>query len=78
MVIALKNSGLSRIQKSVFCGTLNTQQFKDLRETLTPLIEGEDRLYLIQSCESCFGKLVTIGLGFDAEYVTGKKGVEFI
>lgn len=78
IVIALKNAGLSRVQKSVFCGMLNNQQSKDLKEKLYPLVVGDDRLYLIQSCENCFGKLTTIGKGFDTDYVANRKGGEVI
>ncbi len=77
-IIALKNAGMTRIQKSAFAGTLNRQKFKDLSENLKEAVGPEDRMYLIQSCERCFGKVTTIGLSFDKEYVSGKKEVEFI
>lgn len=78
VIIALKNAGLSRIQKSLFCGMLNQQQLKDLKEKICPLVIGNDRLYLIQSCEKCFGKLSTVGKGFDIDYITNRKGGEVI
>lgn len=78
VILRLKAEGLSRIQKSVFCGTLNQQQLKDLKDSLKPMIEETDRLYIIMSCEACFGKIITLGEGFDEEYVTGKKKLEWI
>lgn len=78
VIIALKNAGLSRIQESVFCGALNGQQFKDLKTILSHLVVKEDKLYIIQSCEKCFGKLDVIGKSFDIDYVANRKGGEVI
>lgn len=70
----LKDAGLVRIQKSVFCGNLSNQERKDLTENVKQVIDFEtDSFYLIPSCNQCFGKIITIGQNFDAEYVQGKK-----
>jgi CRISPR-associated endonuclease Cas2 len=76
IVIKLKNSGMTRIQKSVFCGTLNTQQLKDLKESLKPIITSHDKIYIIRTCEKCVGKIETIGEPFDLDYVSNKKSGE--
>ena len=70
----LKDAGLVRIQKSVFCGELSNQQKKDLTENIRKIVEQErDSFYLITSCNQCFGKMITIGKDFDEQYVQGKK-----
>jgi len=74
----LKDAGLTRIQKSVFCGRLSVQQKKNLVENLK-LIAGEsESIYLILACRHCFGKVTIIGQGFDKEYVADEKLVEVI
>jgi CRISPR-associated protein Cas2 len=67
---ALKNMGFVRIQKSVFCGSLSSQQKKDLIENLKQITEENESVYLILACQACFGKVTIIGHGFDKEYVT--------
>ena len=70
----LKDAGLIRIQKSVFCGNLSNQQRKDMVEKTRQVIDqNTDSFYLITSCNQCFGKMLTIGRDFDTEYVQGKK-----
>ncbi len=70
----LKDAGFTRIQKSVFCGIMNNQQKTDLLEKIKAVInEEEDSFYLIASCSQCFGKVITLGRDFDAEYVTGNR-----
>jgi len=72
---ALKDMGLVRVQKSVFCGTLSEQSKKDLLERVGAILgeEGGDSFYLIMTCSLCFGNIVAIGESFDAEYAGGKK-----
>lgn len=67
---ALKNIGFVRIQESVFCGSLSSQQKKDLIENLKQITEENESVYLILACQTCFGKVTIIGNGFDKEYVT--------
>lgn len=69
---ALKDAGLVRVQKSVFCGSLSSQQKKDLVEKLKRIAGSSDSVYLILTCHKCFGKVVIIGQGFDQEYVAGE------
>ncbi|XHH09872.1 MAG: CRISPR-associated endonuclease Cas2 [Candidatus Bathyarchaeia archaeon] len=66
---ALKNVGFVRIQKSVFCGSLSSQQKKDLIESLKCITGENESVYLILACQACFGKVTIIGRGFDKEYV---------
>lgn len=72
---ALKDMGLERVQKSVFCGTLSEQSKKDLLERVGAILGagGGDSFYLIMTCSLCFGNIVSIGEAFDTEYVEGKK-----
>lgn len=70
----LKDSSLVRIQKSVFCGKLTSQEKKDLMEKIKIVIEDEnDSFYLIMSCSSCFGNIITLGKSFDYAYVSNIK-----
>lgn len=74
IVNILKNTGMSRIQKSVFCGMLNNQQRKDLLANIGPLICGDlDSFYLIMNCSSCFEKIHMVGKVFDKEYVSDQR-----
>jgi CRISPR-associated protein Cas2 len=66
---ALKNIGFVRIQESVFCGSLSSQQKKDLAENLKKITGENESVYLILTCRKCFGKVTIIGHGFDKEYV---------
>jgi CRISPR-associated protein Cas2 len=69
VVQALKDVGFVRIQKSVFCGSLSSQQKKDLIENLKRITGENESVYLILACQKCFGKVTIIGHGFDKEYV---------
>ena len=70
----LKDAGLIRIQKSVFCGNISTQQKKDIIERIKQVIDQEnDSFYLMMSCNQCFGKMITIGRDFDVQYAQGKR-----
>lgn len=69
----LKNQGFTRIQKSVFCGSLSGQNKKDVIESIKTIVSEDDSFYLILTCNQCFGKIKIIGKGFDKEYVSDKK-----
>lgn len=69
----LKNQGFTRIQKSVFCGSLSGQNKKDIIESIKIIVSEDDSFYLILTCNQCFGKIKIIGKGFDKEYVSDKK-----
>jgi len=75
---ALKNAGFTRIQKSVFCGALSSQQKKNLIENLKRIVSKTESIYLILTCKHCFGKITIIGKGFDMEYVSDKKAIEVV
>jgi len=70
IVQALKDIGFVRIQKSVFCGSLSSQQKKDLVEKLKRIAGEDESIYLILACQKCFGRVTIIGHGFDKEYVS--------
>ncbi len=74
----LKNAGFTRIQKSVFCGSLSSQQKKNLIENLKQVAGTSESIYLILTCKHCFGKITIIGQGFDMEYVSNEKAIEVI
>lgn len=69
----LKNSGFTRIQKSVFCGKISNQQKKDIIEKIKIVIDETDSFYLMMACTTCFGKMSIVGKGFDREYVSDEK-----
>ena len=74
LINILKDESFVRIQKSVFCGSLSGQQKKNLIEKVNHVISHDvDSFYLIMSCSQCFGKIITIGKNFDAEYVSNQK-----
>ena len=73
VIYILKNQGFTRIQKSVFCGSLSGQNKKDLIESIKIIVNENDSFYLILTCNRCFGKIKIIGKGFDKEYVSDKK-----
>lgn len=65
----LKDSGLVRIQKSVFCGKLQGQLKKDVLEKIRVLVREPDSFFLIMNCSSCFEKFVSIGASPNFTYV---------
>ena len=74
LIQVIKDAGLIRIQKSVFCGNISNQQKKDLIEKARQIINQEtDSFYIIMSCSQCFGKMITVGKDFDIEYAQGKR-----
>lgn len=74
VIHALKNSGLVRVQKSVFCGNLQPQLRKDLLENIKSTIDPEtDSFFLIMNCNDCFGKIMMLGNDFDQSFVDGSK-----
>ncbi len=65
--------GLLRIQKSVFAGSLNKNRIDELRVFCENIIEENDKVYIIEVCEKCFGKLICIGEDFDKDLVRDNK-----
>ncbi len=73
VVEILKDVGMVRIQKSVFCGGLVLQQKRDLIETIKSVLnEDDDSFYLIMNCSKCYKNTLTVGKRFDFAYVEGK------
>ena len=73
IIQVLKDAGLIRIQKSVFCGKLAIQQRKDLMCKVRQIIDVEvDSFFLIKNCKVCFKDMLTVGQTFDEEYAAGK------
>lgn len=66
----LKDLGFIRIQESVFCGLLSTQQKKDLIENIKKIIlKNTDSFLLVLSCKQCFGKVISLGKTMDLEWI---------
>ena len=74
IVQSLKDTGFIRIQESVFCGSLSSQQKKDVVEKLKRIAGEDESIYLIYACQKCFGRVTIIGQGFDKEYVANEVG----
>lgn len=69
----LKDIGLLRIQESVFCGTLSSQQKKDLIENVKKVMtDKEDSFLLIFSCNQCFGKVISCGKKMDLDLIVNR------
>ena len=70
---ACKNYGLYRVQKSVFLGTLNSNQADEVVEKSRELIDSKsDSLYVIPLCQEDFSKVQILGQGFDGELVADR------
>ena len=68
---ACLQSGLYRVQKSVFLGTLADTQLDELVVRLGDLIDpGRDSVYAFPVCRSDFAKAVLMGQAFDEKLVT--------
>ena len=66
-----KQKGLSRVQKSVFLGTLNRTEIDELALMCKDAIDEEsDSVYIFPMCKDDFGKTRLIGRGFDRDRVT--------
>ncbi|NLI75618.1 MAG: CRISPR-associated endonuclease Cas2 [Candidatus Riflebacteria bacterium] len=66
-----KKRGLSRVQKSVFLGTLNRTEIDELALMFRDAIEeSEDSVYIFPMCQPDFQKTRLIGRAFDRERVT--------
>lgn len=68
---ATLESGLYRVQKSVFLGAINKTRLKELLLRIGDLIDEErDSVYVFPMCEADFKKTVLMGQAFDEEMVT--------
>lgn len=67
---ACKAQGLYRVQKSVFLGTLNSNEMDELAIRCGDLIDEEnDSVYIFPFCEEDFKKIRLIGQAFDRKLV---------
>ncbi len=65
-----KKYGLTRVQKSIFLGRLDTNRFDELAENCLDLIdEDTDSVYLFPFCQDDFRRIQVLGQGFDKKLV---------
>ena len=68
---ACLQSGLYRVQKSVFLGTLADNELDELVIRLEALLDRErDSVYAFPMCRPDFAKAVLLGQAFDEKMVT--------
>jgi len=66
-----KRKGLTRVQKSVFLGTLNRTEIDEMAMMCKDSIaEDSDSVYIFPMCRDDFGKTRLVGRGFDRDRVT--------
>jgi CRISPR-associated protein Cas2 len=76
---ATLQSGLYRVQKSVFLGSINNTRLKELRLRILDLIDEEkDSVYIFPMCEPDFKKTILLGQAFDEKMVTDEVKALFI
>lgn len=64
-------SGIYRVQKSVFLGDLNRTQLKELLVRIEELInQDEDSVYVFPVCKDDFKNSVLLGQAFDKALIT--------
>ncbi len=74
-----KNFGLYRVQKSTFCGELNTNRVDELEMSVESEIDvNTDSVFIFPVCESDFHKTRLLGEGFDRELIAKTKTTHFI
>lgn len=69
--------GLYRVQKSVFLGSLNKNEWDSLAVECEDIIEDEDSVYVFPLCDDCFKKIKLIGKAFDKDLVTDEIQTKF-
>jgi len=70
---ACLNSGIYRVQKSVFLGDLNSNEIDELKIKIDDLIDEEvDSVYIFPMCKDDFGKVKLLGQAFDKKMVTNE------
>lgn len=68
-----KNTGLYRVQKSVFLGDINSNEIDELKVQSEEIINPEtDSVYIFPMCEADFKKAILLGQAFDEDLVTDK------
>lgn len=75
---ACKQTGLYRVQKSVFLGTLNKNQIDELSMICNDEIEKNiDSVYIFPMCEDDFKKVRLLGQAFDKKLVSDEILAQF-
>jgi CRISPR-associated protein Cas2 len=69
--------GLYRVQKSVFLGDLNKNEWDSLAVECEDVIEDGDSVYVFPLCDDCFKKIKVIGDEFDMDLVTDEIQTKF-
>ena len=65
-----KKYGLTRVQKSIFLGRLDTNRFDELAEHCLDLMDEEtDSVYLFPFCQDDFRRIQVLGQRFDKKLV---------
>ncbi len=65
------NTGIYRVQKSVFLGDLNLNQIDELSIKIEDTInKKKDSVYIFPMCKDDFGKVKLLGKAFDKELIT--------
>ena len=73
-----KNTGLYRIQKSVFMGEIDSGKLKDLVDFIGKETDGdEDSVYLVPVCNADYRKIIIVGQSFNRELVSGEASAVF-
>jgi len=76
---ATLESGLYRVQKSVFLGAINKTRLDELLMRISDLIdEAKDSVYIFPMCETDFKKAKLLGQAFDEEMITDEVKALFV
>jgi CRISPR-associated protein Cas2 len=68
---ACKESGIYRVQYSVFLGDLDNAQRKELRTIIEDLIDEDiDSVYIFPMSRDDFDKCILLGQAFDKDLIT--------
>ena len=74
-----KQSGIYRVQKSVFLGDLNRARVKELRCKIEDIInEKRDSIYIFPMCKEDFKNCILLGQAFDKELITDEVKAFFL
>ena len=75
----LLQSGLYRVQKSVFLGTIEKNRLDELRLEMDDLIDPQkDSVYIFPMCQEDFGKIHLLGQAFNKELVANQLSALFV
>jgi CRISPR-associated protein Cas2 len=72
-------SGIYRVQKSVFLGELNHTQLKELQLKIEEICDDEsDSVYIFPMCKEDFNSCILYGQAFDKELITDEVKALFL